>query len=441
MMLRLIDLDACFEGVIPSIIATAAPDGTPNISYLSQVIRVDDERVALSNQFFGKTATNLRANPQAAILLVDGRTGQQVRLEVCHEESLERGEMFDRVAAQIAASSAEVGMAGVMRLKALDVFRVLSIAATPSATELGGPGAASPSLAAVAAVTGAIAGASDAGAILDAVLDGLTQELGYEAAMAFLHDRPREVLATVDSRGMGRRGAGSEVRFGQGVAGVAAAERQLVKVSDLSRVRRFGAAIRGGSDSEDRTRTILLPGLLGARSQMAVSLVAQGTLHGVLMVESARALAFGPGDEAALTLIGSQTAAALALAEMAEPDSVLAVRTEEATSAEISFRVVSYPHDDSVFIEGDYIIKGVAGRLLMFLLERHLAEARTEFTNREIRLSDKLRLPDLKDNLETRLLLLRRRLEERSAPVRLVSAGRGRVRLDLQGRPRVETAT
>ena len=441
MTLRLNDLDACFEGVIPSIIATAAPDGTPNVSYLSQVIRIDDERVALSNQFFGKTAANLRGNPQAAILLVDGRSGQQVRLEAHYEGSVEQGEMFERVAAQIAASSAEVGMAGVMRLRALDVFRVLAVIATPSAADLTAPPPASPSLAAVAMVAGAIARASEAGGILDAVLDGLRQELGYEAAIAFLHDRPREVLATVDSRGMGRPGAGSELPFGQGVAGMAAAERRLVKVSDLSRVRRFGAAIRGGPADEDRTRTIPLPALPEARSQMAVPLVVQGILHGVLMVESARALAFGAGDEAALTLIAHQAAAALALAEASEPEAVQPSQPDAEMTSECSFRVVYYPHDDSVFIEDVYIIKGVAGRLLMLLLERHLAEARLEFTNREIRLSDKLRLPGLKDNLETRLLLLRRRLEERGAPVRLMRTGRGRIRLDLKGQPRLESGT
>jgi adenylate cyclase len=32
MTVRLRDLAACFEGVIPSILATAAPDGTPNIA-------------------------------------------------------------------------------------------------------------------------------------------------------------------------------------------------------------------------------------------------------------------------------------------------------------------------------------------------------------------------------------------------------------------------
>lgn len=49
------------------------------------------------------------------------------------------------------------------------------------------------------------------------------------------------------------------------------------------------------------------------------------------------------------------------------------------------------------------------------------------------RLADELRLPDLKDNLETRLLLLRRRLEEKAAPIRLRQTGRGKLRLELAG--------
>ena len=62
-----------------------------------------------------------------------------------------------------------------------------------------------------------------------------------------------------------------------------------------------------------------------------------------------------------------------------------------------------------------------------------LREGRTEFSNREIRLSDELRLPEYKDNLETRLLLLRRRLEDKRAPIRIERVGRSRIRLGLSG--------
>ena len=50
MTLRLSDLETCFEGVVPAIIATLSADGVPNISYLSHIARVDDRHIALSNE-------------------------------------------------------------------------------------------------------------------------------------------------------------------------------------------------------------------------------------------------------------------------------------------------------------------------------------------------------------------------------------------------------
>ncbi|WP_245372318.1 GAF domain-containing protein [Rhizobium leguminosarum] len=433
--LILADLEACFEGVIPSIISTADADGLPNISYLSHVAMVDDRHVALSNQFFAKTAANIRLNPHAMLLLVDARNSAQFRLQLVFAHTLEAGPLFEHISLQIDASSAQVGMAGIMKLRNLDVFRVVNIEAIPSQVETAEPlGLKRNRLIAAAKIADAIAAEADADGIIEAMLEGLRREFGFEHGLLLQLDEERNQLITIGSIGYAPSGIGSDIPVDEGVIGAAAAGGRLVKLSDMSRIRRFGAAVRDSSADENRTRAIPLPGMPDAMSQIAVPLIAAGSIRGVLFLESRDRIAFTGEDEAALSVIARQAAMALSLSEKlsleTEPQQL--VRAELPTS-EKTVQVVHHRFDDSIFVDGDYVIKGVAGRLLASMLEQYQANGRVEFTNREIRLDAALKLPDFKDNLETRLLLLRRRLDEKRLPIRLSRLGRGRIGLLIEG--------
>jgi predicted pyridoxine 5'-phosphate oxidase superfamily flavin-nucleotide-binding protein len=124
---RLRELGPCFEGAIPSSIATAAADGTPNITYLSKVHLVDDEHVALTDQFFSKTNRNLAENPYACVIVIDPASYDMYRLHLRFERSERRGKLFDRLDRDIEAIAALTGMAGVFKLRAVDIYRVLEI--------------------------------------------------------------------------------------------------------------------------------------------------------------------------------------------------------------------------------------------------------------------------------------------------------------------------
>lgn len=124
------EIKAAMQGVIPSHVVTCSGDGVPNASAISQTYYVDPDHVALSHQFFNKTTRNIRENPRAAIWLISPETFETWDLEVAFDRSETSGPIFDAMDMQIEAIASMVGMKGIFKLRAADIYRVVSVTKT-----------------------------------------------------------------------------------------------------------------------------------------------------------------------------------------------------------------------------------------------------------------------------------------------------------------------
>lgn len=433
-MLSVDAIRRCLDGDIPASIATCSPEGVPNITLLSQVQYVDGCHVALSYQFFNKTRENILANPFAVVEVIDPVTGAVYQLSLNYLRTETAGPLFENMKAKLAGIASHEGMTGIFRLLGSDVYRVLSVQAV-CGTIL--PEPPRPNLlAATRRTCEHISAAQDMTTILDGLLCDLTQFFGITHAMVLMQDEAAARLYTVASLGYDASGVGSEIPLGQGVIGVCAREKTPIRIthfaSDYVYSRAMREAAAGSGLAETLESRIPLPGLAEPHSQLAVPILAQGRLLGVLFTESAQDRCFGYDEEDALATIAAQLGQMLlALQSAAGEDS-----TGEKQSAPLPTGATAvirrYGADNSIFIDDDYLIKGVAGAIFWKLLRDHAGGRRNDFTNKELKLDPTLKLPALSENLEARLILLERRLAERSNFMRIEKTGRGRFRLAVR---------
>ena len=432
-----VTLDAirdCLDGQIPAALATCSRDGVPNATYISQVHYVDAHHVALSFQFFNKTRENILANPNAVVLVVDPLTAARYRLQMGYLRTETQGAVFENMKAKLAGIASHTGMSGVFRLQGADIYRVSSVTAVAGQTVLPSPARRS--------LLGAVRGFAQATqrfGELDELLDGALAEVeshfGISHSMIHWLDESGERLYLVASRGYAQSGVGSEIQLGHGVIGVAASARTSIRITHATSEYTYSRAARESvrqSQLADRLEAeIPAPGLASPGSQLAVPIVARAQLLGVLYVEDAQESQFGYDEEDALVAVAQHLGLAAQLAgQSAEGEAQRPRRQARPTQPSGPPMVIRhYPADETIFVDDNYLIKGVAGAILWKLLREFQTSARNEFTNRELRLDATLPLPDLSTNLEARLILLKRRLQERCPDLAIESTGRGRFRL------------
>ena len=447
MSLGLEKLTPCFQGILPAMLFTCAQDGTPNAAFLSHVDYIDATHVALSFQFFNKSRRNIAENPHALVRVIDPDTNQGYAMRLKFERSETSGPIFDRMFLRIEAIASYVGLKGVFKLKAADIYLVESVELVPE--EPGRQERWSPrgrrqldpvfTMKALQELSARMTGAGTLNELLESILSGIKEFFGFSHSMILLAGEKPNTLITIASRGYPQGGVGAEVQFGEGIIGVAAEARQPIRISGL--VRGMLYALAAKRRAEERgwrpQEEVKLPGLENPSSQLGVPLVVRGELVGVLCIESETPYRFHEDDKNTIELLGASLAIAIQNMQLKEagdepsPAPAAAGPAARGTTKRIKRQLAYYPSDEVVMLDGEYLVRSLPARILWKLLETHKREGRAEFTNRELRLDKSLNLPDFKDNLETRLLLLRRRLDEKADDIRIVPIARGRFVLEI----------
>ena len=427
----------CFEGVVPSSMCSCSREGLPNVTYLSIVQRLDENHVGLSFQFFNKTRKNLQENPRAQVILVRPGTADQYRLDLRYVRTETDGPAFDRMRVRLEAVASQTGMSRVFRLRGMDVYEVLDCRSVnqQGRSEIVPQAERMRELEAFTERLGRCEGLD---ALLSTALEALAQLFGHRHSFVMFPDESGTRLYTGASHGFDPSGVGSEVMVGEGMLGLSAARRSVVRVTNLALDRVVARAVRSRIERRGEEsileKEIPLPGLADARSQLVLPLLSRDRLLGVLCLQSADPGRFLETDERVMQIVARHLAASMAstmAADLAVPK-VATLQSDSRPRAASHAVVKHYRSDDSIFIDDAYLTKGIPGRLFWKLLQAFVGTGRAAFTNKEIRLDASMGLPDIKDNLEARLILLRRRLDERCEFMRLIPSGRGRLQLDVR---------
>ena len=461
-------LTSCFQGIIPAWLYTCSKDGIPNAAILSHVDYVDASHVALSFQFFNKSKRNVAENPKAVVRLLDPDTLKAYRLKLRFVRTETEGPMFESMRLRIEAIASYSGLKGIFKLLGADIYEVLSVSEIEYEPGVAAAGDASKAakgarlpftMKALQEFSDRIHRVTTLDDMLDEILETLENIFSFRNSMILLgSDRP-DHLELIASRGYPERGVGSEVGFGEGLIGMVAEARKPIRITGMMRQMLYADAVRRQAQERGlcpEDRRIPLPGLADPEFQLGIPLLARGELIGVLCIETDVPYRFHEEDRAYLEVMGGYLAIAIQNAllreQTEEAEEAMAVRAggaegsvaaaEAAGAPGVSkaaalpggrkrIQVEYYPADECILVDGEYLVRGLPAKILRKLLHEHATAGSVEFTNRRLRLDKSLQLPEFKDNLESRLILLRRRLEERCPEIRIVQAGRGRFRLEL----------
>ena len=149
--------------------------------------------------------------------------------------------------------------------------------------------------------------------------------------------------------------------------GVAARERTPIRIIFPAAEYAYGRAIREqiekGQLADELETEIPAAGPARPSSQLAVPVLAGDRLMAVLYVESEQQCRFGYDHEDALVALCAQVGLAMCAAGV-RPRGGPELTARGGEQPRAPLRVRHFGRDNSIFIDDDYLIKGVAGAIL-----------------------------------------------------------------------------
>jgi adenylate cyclase len=152
--------------------------------------------------------------------------------------------------------------------------------------------------------------------------------------MILLLDEGAQALRVVASQGYERDGVGAVVPLGTGVIGVVGKKKKMLRLGNLMAGLAYTSVVKAkleeAGQAEGLSRTVELPGLPKAQSQIAFPLLVMDRLTGVFAVESREPAAFDELDEVLLTILSHQAASAIENARLYQAEEERLKQLDEA---------------------------------------------------------------------------------------------------------------
>ncbi|OFY62842.1 MAG: hypothetical protein A3H98_09740 [Bacteroidetes bacterium RIFCSPLOWO2_02_FULL_36_8] len=177
--------------------------------------------------------------------------------------------------------------------------------------------------------------------ILSKMLVSLDNTFGFKHSMVLLLSQSGDKLEVKASHGYAESGLGATITIGEGIIGVVAKRKKLMRVGNIGSQMAYFNSVKKEFAAAGRSmqENITIPGLPNVQSQVAIPLLSEGTLVGVLAVESETASIFDSRDEMIITILANQAASAIEKARTHEElkrindhlEDLVALKTAEVT--------------------------------------------------------------------------------------------------------------